>query len=55
MMQAYTVNGMRLTAHPKKTVSKLSNESIDRLMQAVERPHKQRITINMPPKRAEQH
>lgn len=51
MIQAYTVNGMRITAQPdKKAVSVLSQQNIDRLMQAVERPHKQRITINLPKK-----
>ncbi len=50
MMQAYTVNGIRLTANPKKVVSVLSNQNIDRLMMAVERPHKQRIEVHTPPK-----
>jgi len=54
MMQAYTVNGIRLTAHPKKIVSVLSNQNIDRLMAAVERPREQRIIRNEPPK-SDQH
>lgn len=55
IIQAYTVNGIRLTAKPDKTVSALSEQNIDRLMQAVEIPHKQRVTVNTPPKREQHH